>query len=213
MDRAYFEDYCGSGPYHENYLLYSRVEHCIEIVDRFGIEVRSVLVLGAATGQVLHHFEDAWGVRPHGCEISHWAHRRIEPRRRRRIRCADMRRYVPELARRHRCFDLIFSNALVYLQRREIPGFLAHCSRIGRYFHFWSSTSEDHEPGDTYRVTLAPRSWWSETFRASGFSRTRSPYLWRSDRLAGSDPACGREDTASSRTGRRRSGADRDVRA
>jgi len=191
VDRAYFEDYCGYGPYDEQYLFHSRVEHCIEIVDRFGIEMRSVLVLGAATGQVLHHFEDAWGVRPYGCEISRWAHRRIEPRNRRRIRCVDMRRYVPELARKGSQFDLIFSNALVYLRKAEIPDFLVLCSRIGRYFHFWSSTSEDHEPGDSYRVTLAPRSWWSGAFRAAGFSRTRSPYLWRSDLLARRVPGRG----------------------
>lgn len=192
MDRAYFEDYCGYGSYDEQYLFHSRVEHCIEIADRFGIEVKSMLVLGAATGQVLRHFEDAWGVRPYGCEISRWAHRRIDPRRRRRICCSDMRRYVPELARKGRRFDLIFSNALVYLHRREIPAFLSVCSRVGCYFHFWSSTREDHEPGDSYRVTLAPRRWWSGAFRTSGFSGTRSPYLWRSDVLAPRTRATGR---------------------
>jgi hypothetical protein len=209
MDQTYFEDYCGYGSYDENYLFHSRVEHCIEIVDRFGIEVRSVLVLGAATGQVLHHFEDAWGLRPQGCEISRWAHRRIEPRKRRRIRCGDMRRYVPELARKRRRFDLIFSNALVYLQLPEIPGFLAVCSQIGRHFHFWSSTSEDHEPGDSYRVTLASKRWWSEAFRASGFSRTRSPYLWRSDLLARSQPGAGRASARGISSRQRRPVTDR----
>jgi len=211
MDRSYFEDYCGYGSYDENYLFHSRVEHCVEIVDRFGIEVESVLVLGAATGQVLQHFEDAWGVRPHGCELSRWAHSRIEPRNRRRIRCGDMRRYVPELARKRRRFDLIFSNSLVYLQQPEIPEFLAVCSRIGRYFHFWSSTIEDHEPGDSYRETLASKRWWSEAFRANGFSRTRSPYLWRSDRLVRSQPASGRVRAHRTPTRQRRHDAGRDL--
>ena len=181
MDRAYFEDYCGHGRYEEQYLFHSRVEHCIEIVERFGIQVDSVLVLGTATGKVLRHFEQAWGVRPYGCEISRWAHAHIEPRYRRRIRCADMRRYAPDLAHGRRVFDLIFSNALVYLEREEIPPFLSLCSRICGHFHFWSSTSEDYEPGDTYRVTLAPKKWWRAAFRANGFSGTRSPYLWHSD--------------------------------
>jgi hypothetical protein len=182
VDKAYFTDYCGYGPYDENYLFHSGVEHCIEIVDRLGIEVRSVLVLGAATGQVLEHFDEAWGTRPWGCEISRWAHGRIPPRYRRRIRCCDMRRYVPDLLRRHRTFDLLFCNALVYLRSEEIPPFLATCSRICGHFHFLSSTSEEYEAGDAYRATLRPRSWWKRTFGANGFSPTRSRYLWRSER-------------------------------
>ena len=180
MDREYFERYCGAGTYDEEYLYYSRVEHCVSIVDRFGIHVESVLVLGTATGQVLRHFEDAWGVRPWGCEISRWAWNRIPGRYRRRVQCADMRRYLPELLRGRRRFDLVFSNSLVYLRKPEIRQLLAASSTLGRHFHFWSSTREDHEPCDPYRVTLAPRAWWDGAFRQSGFERTRSPYLWRS---------------------------------
>jgi hypothetical protein len=182
VDKAYFADYCGYGSYDENYLFHSGVEHCIDIVDRFGIEVQSVLVLGAATGRVLEHFDEAWGTRPWGCEISRWAHARIPGRYRRRIRRADMRRYVPDLLDRHRTFDLAFCNALVYLRSGELPFFLDACSRLCSYFHFLSSTSEDCEAGDSYRATLRPRSWWNRTFRCSGFSPTRSRYLWRSDR-------------------------------
>ncbi len=88
-------------------------------------QLNPVLVLGAATGRVLKHFEDNWGVRAYGCEISRWAHARIPPRYRRRIARADMRRYVPELVRKGRTFDLVFSNCLIYLEAGEIPDFLA----------------------------------------------------------------------------------------
>ncbi len=179
MDRAYFERYCGSGAYDANYLHHSGIEHSIDICDRFDLPIRSVLVLGAATGRVLEHFEDAWGVRPHGCEISRWAHARISQRHRRRIACDDMRRYVPELVRKGRNFDLIFSNSLVYLEAAAIPDFLALCSRVCRHFHFYSSTSEDFEPGDRYRVTLRSRTWWRNAFISAGFAPTLSRYLWR----------------------------------
>jgi hypothetical protein len=185
VNREYFERYCGAGTYDEEYLHYTRVGHCVSIVDRFGIPVDSVLVLGTATGQVLRHFEEAWQVRPWGCEISQWAHARVPARYRRRVRRADMRDYVPELLRAGRRFDLVFSNSLVYLRKREIRELLAGCARLGAYFHFWSSTLEDHEPHDPYRVTLAPRAWWAEAFRGAGFERTRSPYLWRSRQLTG----------------------------
>jgi hypothetical protein len=138
------------------------------------------VVLGAATGQVLGHFERAWGVRAQGCELVRWAHRRIPARQRARIECADMRRYVPRLVREGRRVDLIFSNSLVYLPAREIVPFLAQCAQLGRYLHFLSSTSEDHERGDRFRVTLRPRRWWREQFLRAGFTPTRSRYLFRS---------------------------------
>ncbi len=181
MDRPYFERYCGSGAYDENYLDHSGIEHSIKICDRFDLPIKSVLVLGAATGRVLEHFEDAWGLRPYGCEISRWAHTRIPPRYRRRIACADMQRYVPELARKGRTFDLIFSNSLVYLEAAAIPDLLVLCSRLCEHFHFYSSTSEDFEPKDPYRVTLRSRAWWRNAFISNGFVPTRSRYLWRAN--------------------------------
>ena len=149
------------------------------IVEHLDLPVDSILVLGAATGEVLRHFDDAWGVMPEGCEISRWAHRRIPEPYRSRIRCTDLRRHLPTLRRAGRRFDLIFSNSLVYLARDEIPGVLADCRAIGDSFHFLSSTSESFEPGDRYRVTLAPRRWWRDRFVEAGFAPTRSPYLFR----------------------------------
>ncbi len=108
-----------------------------------------------------------------------WAHTRIPPRYRLRIACADMRRYVPELVRKGRTFDLVFSNCLIYLEAGEIPDFLAVCSRLGGHFHFYSSTSESFV-NDPYRVTLRPCRWWRDAFISNGFAPTRSRYLWRS---------------------------------
>lgn len=180
MRKEYFTAYCGRGPYEREYLQYSRVWHCIDIVDRFAIDVASVLVLGTATGQVLAHFDEVWGIRPYGCEISRWAHQRIASRYRRRIQRADMRRYVPVLVRRRRTFDLIFCNALMYLHRDDVGPLLAQCSLLTGHFHYWGSTLEDHEAQDAYRTILEPKAWWAKRFREAGFVRTRSPYLWRS---------------------------------
>jgi hypothetical protein len=179
VEKSYFENYCQAGSYAHNYLFYSGIEHCIHIVDQLGLRIDSVMVLGAATGEVLRDFERAWGIRPQGCEISRWAHRRIPPELRSSIACADMRRYVPECAARGRRVDLIFSNSLVYLEAREVTDFLKQCRELCRYFHFLSSTSESFEPSDTHRRTLRPRRWWRERFVDAGFAPTRSPYLFR----------------------------------
>jgi hypothetical protein len=184
MDASYFRNYCGRGSYDELYREHSGIEHCLRTARRLGIRARSVVVLGTATGRVLEDFESAWRVRAAGCEISAWAHARIPARLRRRIARADMRDYVPALAARGERFDLLFTNSLVYLEPRELPGLVEHCSRIAGHLHFYSSTSESYEPGDRHRVTLRPREWWRELFLAHGFQATRSPYFWRSSRLA-----------------------------
>ena len=77
-------------------------------------------------------------------------------------------------------------NCVATLRRMRVPvtslAVLETASRVGAYFHFYSSTSEDHEPGDDQRVTLRPRAWWRARFLASGWAPTRSRYLWRSTR-------------------------------
>lgn len=180
MERAYFLDYCGRGPYAELYREHSGVANCIATLRRTRTRVRSLLVLGAATGEVLADFEASLHVRAHGCELSRWAHARIPARYRRRIARGDLRAYVPALARADRRFDLVFCNALIYLEPHDIAPVLAAASRVARWFHFYSSTSESYEPGDRWRVTLRPRAWWRAQFRAHGWAPTRSPYLFRS---------------------------------
>jgi SAM-dependent methyltransferase len=179
VNREYFQRYCQRGPYAELWLDHSGAANCVATLRRTGEPVRSLVVLGAATGQVLGYFERALGARVSGCEISRWAHARIPARQRRRVARADLRRFVPRLAREGARFDLVFTNALVYLHAREVGAVLAGCARVARLIHFYSSTSEDHEPGDRWRRTLRPRAWWREQFLSNGWAPTRSPYLWR----------------------------------
>ena len=179
MDEAYFRDYCGYGDYDSQYLFHSGIQHCMEVIDRYALDVRSVLVLGAATGQVLGHFEAELDLVPHGCELSEWAHARIPERYRPSIARADMREYVPQQLELGHRFDLCFTNALIYLQEKDIPPLLRDVASMCRYLHLASSTEEFYEPGDTYVTLLKPRTWWREQLLEAGFRGTRSPYLWR----------------------------------
>jgi len=179
VDAAYFERYCGRAPYGEIYRQHSGIDHCIATLRHERIRVRSLLVLGAATGEVLRDFEDALGVRAFGCELSSWAHARIPAPFRRRIRRADLRGYLPALVRAGRHFDVLFTSALVYLRERDVAPVLAQAARVARFLHFYSSTSENFEPGDRYRALLRPRAWWRAHFLAAGWSPMRSRYLWR----------------------------------
>ncbi len=182
VNADYFTRYCGRGPYEAIWLDHSGAANCVATLRRMRVPVGSLVVLGTATGQVLDHFQRELGVRARGCEISRWAHARIPARHRRRVERADLRRYLPRLVREGIQVELIFCNALVYLDARDVPGVLASASQVASYFHCYSSTSEDHEPGDRARVTLRPRRWWRERFLAAGWRPTRSRYLWRSAR-------------------------------
>lgn len=179
MDEAYFQDYCGYGSYDSQYLFHSGIQHCMEVIERYSLEVRSVMVLGAATGQVLGHFEAELDVVPQGCELSPWAHARIPERYRGRIQLADMRSYVPAMRARGQRFDLCFTNALIYLQEDDIAPLLADVAATCRYLHLASSTSEYFEPGDRYITVLKPRAWWRQRLLEAGMRPTRSRYLWR----------------------------------
>lgn len=179
MNRSYFADYCGRGPYAEIYREHSGVANCIARLRAERARVRSILVLGAATGLVVRDLEAAFAARAWGCELSRWAHARIPARARRRIRRADLRRYLPELVRTGRRFDVLFTSAFVYFASSELPSVLADCARVTEWLHFYASTSEDFEPNDPARVTLRPRAWWRARFRSAGFAPTRSCFLWR----------------------------------
>jgi hypothetical protein len=179
VNRAYFLDYCGRGDYDAIYREHSGVSNCIERMRSERARVRSVLVLGAATGRVLEDFERAFGVRPFGCELSRYAHARIPARFRGRVRRADLRSELPRLARAGRRFDLLFTSALVYLAAPEIRPALRVSAELARWFHFYASTREDFEPNDPARVTLRTRAWWRAQFLAAGWRPTRSRYLWR----------------------------------
>jgi hypothetical protein len=180
VNREYFQRYCERGPYADLWLEHSGAANCVATLRRTREPVGSLVVLGTATGQVLGYLQQSLGARVSGCEISRWAHARIPGRHRRRVARADLRRFVPRLVREGARFDLVFSSALIYVSAHEVGAVLADCARIARLFHFYSSTTEDHEPGDRWRRTLRRRAWWRAQFVANGWAPTRSPYLWRS---------------------------------
>jgi hypothetical protein len=181
VNREYFQRYCERGPYGDLWLEHSGAANCVATLRRTGERVRTAVVLGAATGEVLEYLEGELGARVSGCELSRWAHARIAPRRRARVARADLRHFVPKLVRSGARFDLVFTSALIYLPARDVGAVLAACARVARLFHFYSSVSEDHEPNDPWRRTLRPRAWWRAQLTANGWAPTRSRYLWRSE--------------------------------
>lgn len=178
IDSDYFLRYSRDDgrTYDEAWADYSRVHNCLHLIR--DLEIRRMIVIGAATGKVLEAFHEELGLYPRGCEVSAWAHARIPARYRQHIERADMRDYLPRLAKEGMRADLIFTNSLIYLDPLDLPAVLASMAQIGRYVHFESSFKESHCE-DPYRRILKPYAWWARQFQRAGFERTRSKYLWR----------------------------------
>lgn len=173
IDRRYFRRYAGSrDPYWKVYRAYSGIDALLKLLKEPGApKLKRITVLGTASGQILKRIWLETGVRPHGCEIVPEMVARIPAEFRRKVKTEDLRDYL----KRPEKWDLIFSNSLMYLPQREIPGILKRAARITRYFHFEGSFLEARCP-DEYRQTLRSLSWWEREFERAGFQVLRTAW-------------------------------------
>mgnify|MGYP003440134445 CR=1 FL=1 len=174
FDRPYFENYCSEGAYDDVFLYYSEVRNCIRMLSQAKWEIASVAVLGTATGKVLQEFDQAWNLKPYGCELSAWAYEKIPSTYRRRIHNCDLRDYLPWLRARRRKFDLVFSNSLFYLPKKDIDQVLEDLAAVTRLVHFHTAVQ-----GDPWICIDEPYDWWQAKFAKHGFYRSSSASLWR----------------------------------
>jgi len=186
IDEAFFSNYAGSGrPYAKVWRQYCYFDECCALFrQKDAPRLKSICVLGTASGEILEGFEKKLGLRPQGCEVSRWAWERIPGTYRRRVKCEDMRDYVASAVRAKKKFSLVFSNSFIYLPEREVPAFLAQLARCTEYLHFRSSFSRISCP-DPWRRTLKSYAWWNERLEEAGFGAIRGArgsrtYVWRS---------------------------------
>lgn len=186
IDEGFFKNYAGSGkPYNKVWRQYCYFDECCALFkSKDAPQLKSICVLGAATGQVVEGFSKKFDAKIYGCEISGWAHSQINQTLRSRIKLMDMRRYIKEMHLKKKVFDLTFSNSLIYLEEKHIPLFLKKLSKVTKYLHVKSSTQGAMCP-DPYRKTLKPYKWWLNKYAEAGFvpvpgTKRQRTYLWKS---------------------------------
>ena len=184
IDEGYFRAYAGSGKsYDRAWKDHTYSTECIWQFQAPGApKLKSVCVLGAATGRILKEFDRKLGVKPSGCEVSPWAHARIPQPYRRRVRLQDMRDYAADLVRKRKRFTLMYSNSFVYLPEREILPLLKKLAKCCEILHFRSSFAGSACP-DPYRKTLKSYAWWNQKLQKAGFQELKTvrgyrTYLW-----------------------------------
>lgn len=191
QDPGYFKNYAGSGKsYNQVWNEYSYASDLVTLLKKVKIiNIKKILVLGAATGKVLETFEEGLSAKTWGCEINEWAHSQIPAKFKRRIKRMDMRDYVKICKHKNQHFDLVFTNSLIYLQKRELLPILKMIADLGGLIHFHSSFL-GNSCKDPYRNILETYDWWNRCFNKAGFSelkmgRKRS-YLWMSPKFLAS---------------------------
>ena len=189
-DPEYFKNYAGTGKtYDQVWNNHSYAEELVDLIKIFKYDIKSILVLGTATGKVLKLFEKTLHIKPWGCEINAWAYKKIPEDLRRRIRNMDMLDYIKLSSTQNRHYDLAFSNSFIYLTKKDLRQLMSSLAPRVNYMHFQSSLLGQACP-DPYRKILESYEWWSEEFVKVGFSevkipRTRRSYLWKSSDFCG----------------------------
>jgi hypothetical protein len=182
----YFLNYAGRRkPYSQVWLEHSHADTVVAQFQAPGSpKLRKIVVLGAATGEILKFFHQKLGLKAWGCELDPWAHGQIPDAYRRRIRLQDLMEYVREQVAKGQSCDLCFSNSLIYLDESQLRKTLPRLARFCRYLHFNSSFLGRTCP-DPLRVTTQSYKWWNALITESGFRELRGPkghrsYLWES---------------------------------
>lgn len=179
----YFENYAGSGKsYAQVWNDYSYAPEMIDDLKELKASVKKVLVLGAATGKIIPLLEKGLRARSWGCEIDPWAHAQIPLAYRRRFALEDMRPYVRRLRTQEKSFDLVFSNSLMYLKKRDLAPLLKNLAKVVKLIHFRGSFKGNSCP-DPARIIYEKFAWWDRVFQRHGFvpvkiAGKRRSYLW-----------------------------------
>lgn len=186
IDRAFFTNYAGSGkPYKRVWRQYCYFDECCALFKDAGApKLRSVCVLGTATGEIAAAFYKKFKIKIDGCEVNAWAHAQTPADFKSKIRCTDMEAYIKKMQARKKVFTLVFSNSLIYLPESHVLKFLKDLSHCTKYLHVKSSTSGSACP-DPWRQTLRPYKWWCEQYLKAGFvpvpgANGQRTYLWQS---------------------------------
>jgi hypothetical protein len=161
IDELYFLEYSANG-YDVDFLEYSLIDSCLNKILYFQIPIKSVCVLGTATGKILKHIHEKLGVIPEGCELNKWAHSQTPKKYIKRVSNVDLKKYISLQLDKKKHFDLIFSNAFLYLFKKDLPVTFSQISQLCTYLHYDSSVTED-QVEDPYRNILESHKWWSKT--------------------------------------------------
>lgn len=197
IDRSYFDNYRGVGPYHEVWQRFTDPDYLAELFRIVWGKVKGsrLLVAGSASGELVGALRergiDAWGVENN---------RTIHARTPKALRKYNKLGSVTKLPFRNNQFDFVFETCLCHVAPRQVPKAIRELHRVAKTGLMFGSVTSDMPAAlldqyDLLRGVKKLATWWewSELFFGSGFDLTMNrrdsmDQVWEATLAAGKGP-------------------------
>jgi SAM-dependent methyltransferase len=197
IDRAYFENYRGLGPYHEVWSRFSDPAYLADLIKIVWNRTRSykLLVAGSASGELVGALRaggiDAWGIENN---------RAIHGKTPRALKKFNKLGSIVDMPFRDGEFDFVFETSLCHVAEKQVARAVRELNRVVKTGLVFGSVTSDMAPAlidryDLLRGVNKLGTWWewSELFFSSGFDlsmhrRDCTDALWAATLAANKGP-------------------------
>jgi monoamine oxidase/SAM-dependent methyltransferase len=197
IDRSYFENYRGLGPYHEVWSRFTDPSYLMELIRIVWGKAKGykLLIAGSASGELVGALRDrgidAWGIENN---------RAIHARTPKALRKYNKLGSVTKMPFRNAQFDFVFETCLCHVSERQVPKAIREMNRVVKTGLMFASVTSDMPPAlidqyDLLRGVKKLGTWWewSELFFGNGFDlsmnrRDTLDAVWAATLAAGKGP-------------------------
>lgn len=197
IDREYFENYRGLGPYHEVWSQFTDPAYLTDLIQIVWGRARGyrMLVAGAASGELVGALRargiDAWGIENN---------RAIHARTPKVLKKYNKYGSIVDMPFKGDAFDFVFETSLCHIAEKQVPRAIRELSRVVKTGVVFGSVTSDMAPElidryDLLRGVKKLGTWWewSELFFSNGFDlsmhrRDCTAQLWIATLAANKGP-------------------------
>lgn len=197
IDREYFENYRGLGPYHEVWSRFSDPAYLTDLIKIVWNRAKGykLLVAGSASGELVGALRargiDAWGIENN---------RAIHARTPKALKKFNKLGSIVDMPFKDGEFDFVFETSLCHVAEKQVPRAVRELNRVVKSGVVFGSVTSDMAPAliDRYDLLRGVRklgTWWewSELFFSNGFDlsmhrRDCTDTLWAATLAANKGP-------------------------
>ncbi|WP_315831980.1 FAD-dependent oxidoreductase [Bradyrhizobium prioriisuperbiae] len=197
IDRAYFENYRGVGPYHEVWSRFTDPSYLTDLIRIVWGRARGykLLIAGSASGELVGALRergiDAWGIENN---------RAIHAKTPKALRKYNKLGSITDLPFRNGQFDFVFETSLCHVSEKQVAKAVRELNRVMKTGLVFASVTSDMPPAlidqyDLLRGVKKLGTWWewSELFFGNGFDlsmnrRDTIDAVWAATLAAGKGP-------------------------
>ncbi|MBR1223082.1 FAD-dependent oxidoreductase [Bradyrhizobium sp. U87765 SZCCT0131] len=197
IDRSYFDNYRGVGPYHEVWSQFSDPSYLTELIKLVWGRVRGyrLLIAGSASGELVGALRDR-GIDAFGIENN----RAIHARTPKALRKYNKLGSITDMPFRNGEFDFIYETCLCHVPEKQVTKAIRELNRVVKTGLLFASVTSDMPPAlidryDLLRGVKKLATWWewSELFFGNGFDlsmnrRDAIDAVWAATLAAGKGP-------------------------